>query len=1019
MTLRRLLLLAAAAGALLIIGIVVAALIAHFIQRSGASLTLAPAFSLCLLFPAVLAALILSALLYREQRRMAPFWTVLSLTFLRLLLIILLAVLLFQPALRWEYHTTNAGTLWIILDQSPSMQTADPQSSPAERLHWADGMGLVTRKDRPDELSAQIGVLADELDALTPDPTLGGGGDERAAIDAFANRVDAWTRKLDKFRALVNAAQSTLNGYSANSGANAAREIANACDLAQANASAMRSASHLRDASSILNAFDIGADLHHADVALQPAIAAADAALLRRLQGTPDWTAANSRLASTPRADTAFGFLSGTDAPAAAPLRGLTNQYHVRIASFSDKAQAYQTVNEGSLPDTLKSALVPSGQATDIAGGLQYVAEQISADEAASVILVTDGRNNLGADPTAPARNLVARGIHVYGLLIGSHELSPDAAVEPVDFPDWIYAGDTLKPRALIRLDGLQGQTARIELRRGGQLLDTRAIRAAKPHDMVPFDFTDTPPASEKVLEYEIRVAPMPGEVNTQNNVATFRVAVKKDKIYALIIDDRPRWEFRYLAAYLARRPGMKLQTVLLQPAIIAGVAAPAPVLASPDNPRTEAQILPVTLDQWQKFDLIILGDVGPDVLTPQMQQGIAATVRDKGATLITIAGQQFMPERYSGSTLADLLPITLNPQYTPEQLARHARSGFLPESAPTAGMSVLAQLGADAASNARAWQNMPPWYWHSPFTQAKPAASVIWSIGEIEPARAGGLGGAAGGAAPEAAGGAGLMAQANRHALLSSLSIGLGRSLLLSSDQTWRLRQVGGANLHDRFWGQVLNWAVGSDLPAGGKYVRFGANQPTYEQTQPVIVTARILKDDLTPYAGLSFSAVARPVRSTNNAPANTVEARFEPMESPGYYQATLSGLPIGDDEISLKGAEVERLLNTDPTVTLRTILIKVFPTMNAERRNMNTDPETLEKIARAGGGFSVDGQYADVLLSRLPKIEHTEVSILQLGFFTDPAAIGTQIAHWSFLLLFALIITLEWGLRKRAGLI
>jgi hypothetical protein len=266
------------------------------------------------------------------------------------------------------------------------------------------------------------------------------------------------------------------------------------------------------------------------------------------------------------------------------------------------------------------------------------------------------------------------------------------------------------------------------------------------------------------------------------------------------------------------------------------------------------------------------------------------------------------------------------------------------------------------------------------------------------------------------------MIALANRHALMATMAIGLGRSLYLSADQTWRLRQVGGANLHDRFWGQVINWAAGSDLPAGGKYVRFGTNQPTYEQTQPLIVTARVLRDDLTPYTGLSFSAVARPVRGGGgggDAPANTVEARFEPMESPGYYQATLSGLPIGDDEIALKGAEVERLLNGDPSVTMRTILIKVLPTMNAERRNMNTDPTMLETIARSGGGFSVDGEYADILLSRLPEIERQEVSILQLGLFTDPGAWGTQVAHWSFLALFALVITVEWGVRKWVGLV
>src|SRR5205814_9703483 len=109
------------------------------------------------------------------------------------------------------------------------------------------------------------------------------------------------------------------------------------------------------------------------------------------------------------------------------------------------------------------------------------------------------------------------------------------------------------------------------------------------------------------------------------------------------------------------------------------------------------------------------------------------------------------------------------------------------------------------------------------------------------------------------AAAAAGSGAEANRHALLATMTIGLGKSLYIASDQTWRLRQVGGANMHDRFWGQVLRWAVGSDLPAGGKYVRFGASQPVYDQTQPVVITARVLKDDLTPYTGVAFSALAR----------------------------------------------------------------------------------------------------------------------------------------------------------------
>jgi hypothetical protein len=727
---KRLLLWGAVAAGLFVAVVLIVAVTAHFIGNSGATLTLA----------AIGAALVLSALLYREQRRMAPIGTVLTLTVLRLLLIVLVAILFLQPALRWQSSRTSAGTLWMVVDQSPSMQTNDPQASPAERLHWVEGMGLLTRKLRPDEFSTLIHVLADELDGLTPDTSVSGGAggrDEHAAVDAFGDRMDEWNGKLEKLIKQVEDAQGALG----HAGAGAVEHLRRALSLAETSASAIRKPKTLREAREQLQSFAIGAALRDADQALATAIAASDKAKLSEVQNTPEWKAASTKLDSATRGDVALATLAGNDAPAAAALQKLTEQYTVRFASFSDKPQSGGIADKADLPETLKTCLTPSGQATNMGGALQYVAEQIAGSgDAASVIIVSDGRNNLGSDPTGPARNLAARGIKVYGLLFGAHELSPDAAVDPVDFPDWIFKGDSIRPRALIRLDGLAGQTAHLEVRRGGNVIETRGIRADSAHEMVPFEFSDTPPESEKAVEYEIRVAPMAGEVNTQNNVATFRVAIKKDKMYALIIEDRPRWEYRYLAAFLGRRSGMKLQTVLLQPAAVVGVSSPPSTMASPDNQHTEAQILPTTLAEWQKFDVIVLGDVAPEILTPQMQQYIAATVRDKGATLITIAGQHSMPERFANSTLAEILPVTLNAQYTSDQILRHTRSGFRPEVAPTAGMSVLAQLGADSAADGRAWQSMPPWYWHSPFTEVKPAATPIWAIGE---------GGGAGGGGP------------------------------------------------------------------------------------------------------------------------------------------------------------------------------------------------------------------------------------------------------------------------------
>ena len=829
------------------------------------------------------------------------------------------------------------------------------------------------------------------------------GEDEKAEIRDFDGRVDAWVKDAERLHSAVEDAGI----------GDAARDISDAAARGAQDASAVRLASTPEEAASGIRPLVVLPLLQSAQAVLERAALDQQKSYLAANGADASWKSAQARIDATSRDGLALDMLAGADAPARKPLEKLAEQYHLRIASFSEKTQAAGTVDSGSLAATLQTALTPGGTATDLGGALQYVAEQTAADEAASVIVVTDGRTNVGSEPTAIARSLGARGVHVYGLLVGSHEVSPDAAVQPVDFPEWIFKGDSVRARASIRMDGLKGKTAVVELRRGNEVLQQQEMLAPSNHEILPFAFTDKPPESQTSVDYEIRIQPLPGEVNTQNNVAAFRVAVKKQKLYALVVEDRPRWEFRYLSTLISRRPGMRLQSVLLQPGAVNGVIGPSPVMASPENPHEEAQILPDTLEGWEKFDVIVVGDVGPETLPPRMQQFLAATVRDKGATLITIAGQHAMPEKFAGSVFADLLPVTLTPQWTSDEIARHTRSGFRLDPAPGAGFSELAQLGSDPASSGRTWSRMPPWYWHSPFTDAKPAATSLWTISDLRGA----------GGAPAGAGDAlGSLALENHHALLATMAIGLGHSLYLASDQSGRLRKVGGQNLHDRFWGQVLNWAVGSDLPAGGKFVRFGANQAAYDQTQPVVITARVLRDDLTPYTGLSFSAVARPAHTLGGpgSPAGPpVEASFEPMQSPGYYQATLGGLPIGDVEISLKGTEVERLLNNDPTVTLRSLLIKILPVMDAERRNMNTDPELLEEVAEAGGGFSLDAPFADLLLSRLPKIEHKETSVLQLGFFTDPDAPGTKWSHGLFLLFFVLVITFEWAWRKKSGLV
>jgi hypothetical protein len=998
---------------------------------AGPALETNPVLPLWMLVPLALAAAGAVIWLYAIQRKLVSPVTALAISFCRLLLVILMAALFLQPAFRWTQTHTSAGTLWILADQSPSMHNADPQADLAERVRWAEGLGRVpaSARNHSDYFLADLTAVASGFNTLRPSTgaLLGSAKDsELADVAAFVKRLGDWAKEVDSVRR-----ELASDGVIARTGV--PDSLDRVVSLAREGASAARSALSLRGADDQVQWAALQTNLQLAQSELAQTAAREEQQFVAEHAGDSAISTAAAGVSNITRGELAWLELTSGEKRGGMAASDLFSRYHVRLAAFADTAQAGGTLTKGNYADTLRAALAAPdagqgshGQSTNLAEALRFVADQIPANESGAVIVVSDGRHNGPGDPTEVARLLGARGVRVYGLLTGSHNVSPDAAVEQVDAPDWIYQEDTLRASAMVRLDGLDGKEARVEFLRGDTLLGTKVIKAAGNQLVQRVEFSDKP-LGALAFDYKVRVSPMEGEVNKDNNSANFRVAIKKDKLYALFIDDRPRWEYRYLAAYLSRPESMlKPQIVLLSPVFVQGVTAPPPVKASPSNPRVEAQLLPQTRDEWGAFDLIVLGDVPPDQLPIAAQQFIASAVRDKGATLITIAGQKYMPGAYAGTPLAEILPVTLDPQFDANTIARHTKGGFRPGLAPEGAASILGQLAGDSSANSALWSNMPAWYWHSPYTQAKPAASALWSITEAI-----GNGPAAREPAPtDPNAPAGSLAAARRTALLASLPVGSGKSLYLASDQTWRLRQIYGANSHDRFWGQVLRWAVGSDLPAGGKFVRFGATQQRYTQDQPVVIVARILHEDLTPYAGLQFSAVARPTGKDANGNALPgaapspgspgVEGRFvESTDSPGYYRATLGGLPSGQSEISLKGTEVERLLEVDPSVTQKTLLISVTPTMDLERRNMNTDPAMLARIAQASGGFSIDVNYADVLAAHLPAVEKTQTSVKEAGFFSDPKSPGTFAAHWIFLGLFALLITIEWGLRKAAGLI
>src|SRR5207248_10843117 len=70
---------------------------------------------------------------------------------------------------------------------------------------------------------------------------------------------------------------------------------------------------------------------------------------------------------------------------------------------------------------------------------------------------------------------------------------------------------------------------------------------------------------------------------------------------------------------------------------------------------------LPASLGEFERYDSILLSNVGADALGPEALQMIASSVRDTGGGLVMIGGERsFGPGAYRGTPVEAVLPVDM-----------------------------------------------------------------------------------------------------------------------------------------------------------------------------------------------------------------------------------------------------------------------------------------------------------------------------------------------------------------------
>lgn len=632
--------------------------------------------------------------------------------------------------------------------------------------------------------------------------------------------------------------------------------------------------------------------------------------------------------------------------------------------------------------------------ATDFTTALEGVLKEIPSEQLAGVLVLSDGIHNTETSVLPVTRRFGAQGAPVCGVLLGGTRLPFDVALADVIAPESVFLGDRVRMVATVKATGARGKKIKVQLTCG------EVVAEAVELDISSDDWQREvrlahEPATNGVVRYEVRADTLEGELFTDNNAWHSDVAVSDDRINVLLVDDSPRWEFRYLRnLFFGRDKSVHLQSWLVHPDKLTGVAAAPlpPASASRKFGDAESGGWPVSREEWRAFDVIVLGDLNAATLTPQVQEEIRACVVERGALLVVIAGPRAMPHAFpQDSPLAGLVPFTVQAQ---DSYWKGPEENFRLVLTPT-GQShpVMVQSGS-LLENEDVWRSLPLFDWRLPVT-AKPGAEILAVAAPEDGEREKVLTDVRQAVAHLEE----VMQHRAKHALIMAQRVGRGKVLGLAFDRTWRLRYRTGDVRHHRFWGQLMRWGLGERLRAGQERFRAGTDRLVYGPEDPINVMARVLNEDFSGVEDAQLEAVLR-----NSEGRELTRTRLAPRaESHGFYEAVLP--PQGRADACM--LEVVRL-DTLTRESVETSLLVTASRRPIEMGNVRPERTVLEALAKGTGGKVVAPEAVRTLAEAFGEGRRVVQERREYPLWNNPFV----------LVLLALLLTAEWLLRKKGGL-
>jgi hypothetical protein len=656
----------------------------------------------------------------------------------------------------------------------------------------------------------------------------------------------------------------------------------------------------------------------------------------------------------------------------AALLKRLADGYKLHVYYLTGPRLSRRTEPAGVIEE-IKS-ITPAGDTSRIGAAVRDILDDLRGATPAAIVIASDGVNTDGPTLADAAANAQRRGVPLFCIGLGNNQPVRDLVLSDLTVEDAAFVDDVLNFECKLNAVGFQGSKVSIVLREKDKsdVLAKTEVNIGQDEQSQSVRLTYRPTQVGQ-FEYVVEAEPLQGELQTDNrggqtflsgahNRQSRVVQVRKEKVRVLLAQASPGYEFRYLRNMLQRDDTIELNTVLQDAD-----------MQHAEQDKAALRVFPERREELFAYDVIILGDLNPALLSNSAMQSLAAFVDQpgKGGALVLIAGPLYMPLAYRDTPLARLLPINLSSVRLPDP-NESITEGFVlkPTELGLAGPPM--QLGDSPEQTERIWQNLPELYWFAETPDLKPGARVLAE----HPTRT--------------------TREGRPLPIFIMQYVGAGKVLFHATDETWRWRYRVGDLYFARYWIQTIRYLSRSKLSEGGRNVTLTTDRRQYAQGEPVRLRVRFADERIAPAEddGVTVAVEQAGQQTQRLQLRRTAMGRgtFEGLlnrPSPGGYHAWLA-----TPSVEGRAPAIDFIVAPPP----------------GEFAQVRMDEAALRAAAKISGGRYYTLLTAAKLLDDLPPGRQVPVETL------PPIPLWNK---WPVLLLFLTLLISEWLLRKRGGMI